>query len=1231
MRSRICLRDSQGGNPHFRVLLSALIVILLLFWMVPALGSQTQDMTVVVLVNANNSTGYNTSAATPGEYQRYPERYFEHLQIPYRVTDVSSSAPGDLSTVQLIVAAHRGLNLSLDWQEAIISAVASGTGFVNLDNDPAIGQDLHIQAFFGATHSSISSKTGFGITVPAVVMQGGATPHYIAALQTRFPSDPAGDLKYLFHYNDTGTRAGAVATLLQGAHGAVLATLDNGDPLILATTYKMGRAVYFATYDYMKPDRFGFLLGVDDLFWRSLVWAARKPFVIRGYPRWFAVQMDDADGNFPQRMADFWNTALTGTVGSDETGGPWKITGNFSLLDFSYDPTDRPLLISGMQAGRFQIGPHANNLDVAGGDFYWNGSVANTDSQWQTKLNQVLAWKAGNGTNGTIPAFSRSMVPHWGDLSNNAGYEMWYSLGQRYITTNQSAGVYYAGPCKTNAQRLMLRPFRLYELPPTDCDPAEVYPVYFADDFTVGSTAGHSPQTFFAFATLPPLSNDWPQRLNGTVAQSVESFERNTWKFWSSFAPYEMYTHDYLNYENASVADRDSVITQFSAWLKARGVRHLFMEQLGDYMYARTKSTLVSAQATPTTITLTFAGKSTDPDGKPVATKALFFYGDNEGVWADIPSFTSGIIVSFPNAMAPAIGLSPTAVQFTATAGGANPAAQTVTVTNTGGGTLNWTATSRAAWLNVSPTAGTNSGTLTLSVDSSHLSAGSYSGSITVAATGASNTPQTVAVTLTIAGPPTLVSITVRPTNAAIDVGSSQQYTATGTYSDGSTQNLSSSAAWTSGNPSVAMINAAGLAVGMSKGTTTIQAASGTIAGSTNLTVTPVLASIAVTPANASIAKGTTLQYTATGTYSDGSTQNLTTSVTWSSSSTAVATITAGGSATAAGAGTTTIQADSGTIRGTTGLTVTPAVLLSIAVTPANPSIAKGATQQFTATGSNSDGTIQNITATVTWTSSNVAVATISAGGLASGVATGTTTIQASLGTIRGSTVLTVSTISGLIGYWTFDEGSGTTAADSSGSGYNATLVNGMSWVAGKLGQAISANGTNQYVSFPAIDLSTTSAATVAMWVNRTYSTAGGHVLLEDTTNFNNSTSGFGVGPDDDTCRGVMVALRGNNGYAANCYAQPTSGVWHHLVAVYDKTQSGSNESSFYIDGVLQRATRNYLTTNNTNTLGKSPLYLFSRAGTSMFCSGMVDDLRIYNRALTAAEVQQIYAAGSQP
>jgi len=166
----------------------------------------------------------------------------------------------------------------------------------------------------------------------------------------------------------------------------------------------------------------------------------------------------------------------------------------------------------------------------------------------------------------------------------------------------------------------------------------------------------------------------------------------------------------------------------------------------------------------------------------------------------------------------------------------------------------------------------------------------------------------------------------------------------------------------------------------------------------------PVLTALAVTPTNPSIALGTGVQFTAMGTFSNDTTQDLTNAVTWSSSNASVAAVSnapgSEGLATSISPGVTTITATdlASGISGATTLTVR-AVLLSIQVTPANPTILVGRTKQFTAIGTYNDGTTQNLTGSVTWSSSNASVATISnapgTSGLASGVSSGLTTIAA--------------------------------------------------------------------------------------------------------------------------------------------------------------------------------------------------------------------------------------------
>lgn len=175
---------------------------------------------------------------------------------------------------------------------------------------------------------------------------------------------------------------------------------------------------------------------------------------------------------------------------------------------------------------------------------------------------------------------------------------------------------------------------------------------------------------------------------------------------------------------------------------------------------------------------------------------------------------------------------------------------------------------------------------------------------------------------------PTLTTLTIGPTTPTIQQAATLQMAATGTYNDGSTQTLTGTVLWSTSDPTIATISSTGLITGVAPGTATITAQSGTISGSTTVTVSLAnITSIALSPTNSSTAQGDTLQFTATATTADGQTQDITSSASWNSSNTTAGTIDSTGLFTA-GTGltanqTTTITATEDNITGSTTLTVT--------------------------------------------------------------------------------------------------------------------------------------------------------------------------------------------------------------------------------------------------------------------------------------------------------------------
>ena len=351
------------------------------------------------------------------------------------------------------------------------------------------------------------------------------------------------------------------------------------------------------------------------------------------------------------------------------------------------------------------------------------------------------------------------------------------------------------------------------------------------------------------------------------------------------------------------------------------------------------------------------------------------------------------------------VSLSATSLAFGSQTVGLATAAQSVTVKNA----MSTTLTMKSVTVSGDYTQTNNCGSslaagasCSVSVIFKPTAAGSRTGTLTISDSAVGGTQ-----TVSLGGTGVAVavkSIALTPANPSVVKGKTQQIAATATYSNNTTADVTATATWSSNKTTVATVSK-GMTTAVATGAATISAALSGITGSTTVTVpSATLVSIAVTPATASIPKGKTQQYAAVGTYSDGTTQVLTTTAAWTT--TTGATITTGGLATGSAVATSTVTATSGTIKGTASLAVTAPALVSIAVSPATASIAKGTTQQYSAVGTYTDATTQTITTSVAWTAT--ANASIASSGLATGAAAGSSTITATSGTIKGTAALTV-------------------------------------------------------------------------------------------------------------------------------------------------------------------------------------------------------------------------------
>jgi Concanavalin A-like lectin/glucanases superfamily len=205
----------------------------------------------------------------------------------------------------------------------------------------------------------------------------------------------------------------------------------------------------------------------------------------------------------------------------------------------------------------------------------------------------------------------------------------------------------------------------------------------------------------------------------------------------------------------------------------------------------------------------------------------------------------------------------------------------------------------------------------------------------------------------------------------------------------------------------------------------------------------------------------------------------------------------------------------------------------------------------------------------------------------------------------------------GLVAFYRFDETSGTSAADSSGNAHTATLVGGASFAAGLQNDAVTMNGSGQYVSLPAGIVSGLSAFTISAWVNLTSAPTWSRIF-----DFGTGTAAYMfLTPSSGTTLRFSITSGGlSQEQQLNAPVLATRS-WQHVAVTL-----AANTGTLYVDGTAVAQNTNMTTTPSAlgattqNWLGRSEY------AADPYLNGQIDNFRIYSRALSAGEVQALNA-----
>ena len=379
---------------------------------------------------------------------------------------------------------------------------------------------------------------------------------------------------------------------------------SSGYPLLAVRSSGSGHAVQWGSYNWMSYSVKGPVYGLDDLVWRSMAWAARKPFIMQGMPPFLTMRVDDESGPF-----DWIHVA-------NEVGmKPWA-----GVFLSNIDEAEAADLSSLVNAGQATTAIHAFN----GAWFYWGQSDAQVAANYVTGTN----WH----TSHNIPV-SKYVLPHYYQFGTNAfaGLDAW---GVECVGTQMDPGQGYGAPWIMNG------PYRKYE---TGSSSSGI-PQYYADYMTI---PGHPEfnNRFFNLVTeiRDDLGYEWYP--NNDVPSTISHGTLQTKRALDSMVLATLFTHD-QSISGISMANWRAILQGITANLAPYNPINVTMDYACQYVKSKYNSEIASSSydSASRQVAVNYTGTT------QIATKFYLFMEDQGAIrdlWVDVPQFTGQTQVLF--------------------------------------------------------------------------------------------------------------------------------------------------------------------------------------------------------------------------------------------------------------------------------------------------------------------------------------------------------------------------------------------------------------------------------------------------------------------------------------------------------------------------------------------------------------------------------------------------------
>jgi len=518
--------------------------------------SEQTDFTNKALIIVNSSSTYYY------EYVSYIKPYLDNFGIPYDVCNINSAGLPVLSDYAVIIFGHRNVYSSGYPIAQLEDAVSNGSGLYGLDP--------HLFDYASGFNSTITQRS-----VSSNQISISNTSHYITQYHRTDSYSPSNNV---FSLQTTWT----VTQRSNLIGGTNLATMTSGGqtiPLLQVTNYGSGKVVKWCGYDWTFESILGPVHGMDDLLWRGIVWAARKPFVIQGLPPMITMRVDDVDGG-------------GGIQGNFE----WiKISNEFGLIPWCGVFTDWilpntiPTLKTLIDNNKATASPHAFSDNFI---YFNHNKLTSFDAAANTRL-------ARDYFNRNGLKISKYVVPHYYEVSSAALPEI-HAMGVEFLGIHMLPDNFYYSPTPW----INCGPYRIDRDGMSDSR----LPVYYGGYLYLNGIE------FFNCATEIRDDGGYEWYPDNNVTTTTARGIRHLKRALNSMVLANLFTHEYY-FNPISTANWREILRQITTSISEYDPEYRSMDYAVQYIRAKTNIRITDVTDNSGNIEISYTG-SNDMDTK---------------------------------------------------------------------------------------------------------------------------------------------------------------------------------------------------------------------------------------------------------------------------------------------------------------------------------------------------------------------------------------------------------------------------------------------------------------------------------------------------------------------------------------------------------------------------------------------------------------------------------------